>query len=769
MKKLFKWIAVTVALLILFFWFGFRYILSYSRAEYSGKVEIKGVRSKIEIDYDKMGVPQIWAKNRNDLYFALGWVHASERLFQMELIRRVAYGELSKIFGRRALKFDVLQRKLGFARKARKEIRNLKDEEMNWLESYCDGINSWIKNKSMMPPEFILLGFKPREWTPADVGATMIYQTFFAHYLMDHDRQYDTLINKLGKDVFKYFSKYKTWSPSTVPFEKGNFQSMVSLAYNMSYASNSWVASGEKSQSGKPLHESDPHLQINSIPGFWYIVGLHSLDGINVVGITTPSIPIVVMGHNADCSFAFTVASVDLIDYYKENLNPADSTSVLENGGYVKIQIARDSIKIKGEKKAFPLTLERTKLGVVIERNSNSVTTLKWAGFDFNLSRIFEAGFNLQTVKNFAEFRKCVTRLGALDVNWTYADKEGNIGYQLGAPIPIRNYVNTYAKLPAEDSNYYWKGYVKLDETPFAFNPKQGFLATSNNQIVGRNWKYKIPGFYDPYRIVRVTQLLKSKAKFSIEDFKKFQQDLISVKAERWKGILAQGAEELGESELARKISEWDGEMSVKSVPAGIFTLWWYYLVKEIFQDDLHSQWKLGRFLIEETLTDSVTSLIDNKITPDKKESLKEISADALDSVLTKFGKPPLGSINIHTLKHPLGVVSLLNFWLDLNRGPYPIGGDNSTIAADFNAFNPKTKKFEAVVGPSMRFLLDWSDVDSFLMIGNLGQSGNPFSKHYADFLPFMQKGKYWNIPFSKERIEERTESKLFLIPSRGN
>jgi len=765
MKKLFKWAVAIILLLLIIFWFGFRYILSYSRADYSGKIELTGIKNKVEIDYDKMGIPQIWAENKEDLYFALGWVHASERLFQMELIRRVAYGNLSEIFGRRALKFDITQRKIGFAKKAMEEINYLPESEKKWLSSYCRGINAWIESKAVLPPEFILLGFKPRRWKPADVGAAMIYQTFFAHYLMDHDRQYNLLMEKLGKDIFRLFDEFKEWSPATVPFEKQNFLSLVSLSYNMSYASNSWVVSGGRSTSGKPLHESDPHLQINSIPGFWYIVGLHSSDGLNIVGVTVPSIPVVVMGHNANCSFAFTVASVDLIDYYKEKINPDDSLSVLESNGYSNIKTLLDSIKIKGEEKPFVLKIEKTNLGRVIQRDSSSLITMKWAGFDFNVANILHAAFKLQKVTNFTDFRKDVTSMGALDVNWTYADRNGNIGYQLGAPVPIRNFRNTFVELPAEDSNYYWKGYLNPNETPYSFNPSQGYLATSNNQIVNKKWHYKIPGFYDPYRIVRVSQLLKSKKIFDIDDFKKFQQDLISVKAKRWKHILKQGALELGENSLAKEISRWNGTMATNNVPAGIFTIWWYYLIKEIFQDDLGKDWKLGRFLIEETLSDSVERLIDNKITAGKVESLPEVSANALDSVLTKFGKPPLGTINIHLLKHPLGVVSILNFWLNLNRGPYPIGGDNSTIAADFNAFNPITGKFEAVVGPSMRFLLDWSDVDSFLMIVNLGESGNPFSEHYDDFLPFMQQGKYWNVPFSREKVIQRAEDKFFLIP----
>ncbi len=764
MKKALKWIAGIIVLLILLVWFAGRFILSFSVATYDGSRKVNGLSRKVTIDYDSMAVPQIWASTDKDMYFALGWVHASERLFQMELIRRVATGTLSEIFGARALKFDVLQRKLGFARKAYKDIKNLDPRSLELLQSYCDGINEWVKQKTIMPPEFVILGLTPPKWEPKHIAAIMLYQTWFAHYLMDHDRQYTELLNKLGKDVFNLMHRYKNWSPSTVPFdEKNGLLAQVSLAYNMSFASNSWVAAPQKTLSGRPIHESDPHLQINSIPGFWYLVGLHSNEGTDVVGITAPSIPFVVMGHNRNAAYAFTVASVDLNDYYREKLNPNDSLSVLTQNGYEKIKITKDSILVKGWDKPYYLDIMKTSHGNVIEKDSASVLTLKWAGMDYDVSQIISAGFKLKDIRNFSDFRETVTSFGALDVNWTYSDKRNNIGYQLGAPIPIREFENTFKELPSEDPHYNWKGYVPFEETPFVFNPKQNFIATSNNQIVPPNWKYQIPGFYDPYRIVRVTELLKKAKRLTLPKAATIQQDLISVKALRWKSLLAKGAKILGENELADSVNNWNAEMSVKSMPAGVFTAWWYYLVEDIFQDDLGKDWPIGRFIAEEVLTDTVSSIIDNKFTKNRKETIGEISADALDSVLIKFGKPRLGDINVHKLIHPLGTVGLLNDWLDFNRGPYPIGGDNSTIAADFNAFNPKEKEFEAVIGPSMRFLLDWAKPDSFLIIVNLGESGNPFSQHYDDFLKLMQKGKYWTVPFSKEAVEKKTVSKFIL------
>ncbi len=765
MKKTVKWVSGIIVVLILLVWFVLRFVLSFSVATYDGSHTVGTLSGQVSIDYDSMAVPQIWAKTDKDMYFALGWTHASERLFQMELIRRVATGTLAEIFGDRALKFDILQRKIGFARKAYRDIENLDPRYKEYLQSYCDGINEWIRTKSILPPEFFILGFTPTKWKPKHVAAIMLYQTWFAHYLMDHDRQYTEMLNKLGKDVFQLMSRFKNWSPSTVPFdEKNGLLTQVSMAFNMSFASNSWAVAPAKTSSGKPIHESDPHLQINSIPGFWYLVGLHSYDdGTDVVGITVPSIPFVVMGHNRNVAFAFTVASVDLNDYYREKLNPEDSLSVLTANGYEKVQTVRDSIIVKGWDKPLYLTLLRTSHGSVIQKDSTSLLTLKWAGMDFDVSKIIESGFKLHNIRNFTDFRETVTSLGALDVNWTYSDKRGNIGYQLGAPIPIREFENTFQELPGENSKYEWKGYVPLEKTPFVLNPSQNFVATSNNQIVPPNWEYRIPGFYDPYRIVRETDLLRKANSLTLKGAAKIQQDLVSVKALRWKKLLAKGAELIGEKELADSIDNWDARMTINSMPAGVFTIWWYYLVKEIFQDDLGKDWAIGRFIVEETLSDTVSRIIDNKFTENHVETIDEISSLALDSVLIYFGKPKLKDISVHKLVHPLGTVGLLNAWLDFNRGPFSVAGDNSTIAANFNAYNKKEKEFEAVIGPSMRYLLDWAKPDSFLIIVNLGESGNPFSSHYDDFLSLMRSGKYWVVPITKAAVEKRTVSKFIL------
>jgi len=768
MKKWIFRIVVSVLILFILIWFGGKFYFSFSTADYSGDISVKGISEDIEIDIDSMGVPQIYAKNDRDLYFGLGWVHASERLFHMELIRRVAEGRLSELFGEKALKLDIFQRKIGFERKAKEEIQSMDNYTKDLLQAYCNGINSWIKYKDVLPPEFFVLGADAEEWTVNDVTTVMLYQTWYAHYLMDHDKEYNEMIEKFGPEMYNILSEFKNWSPATVFNSDDKSASLNPTNYLMSFASNSMVISPNRSASGYALHESDPHLQINTVPGFWYIVGLHSGDGTNIVGITVPSIPFVVMGHNKDIAFAFTVASVDLIDYFRWKVNPEDSTQILTSSGYQKIETINEEIKVK-DSEPYNLEIKITPRGPVTEQDSTGLISLWWSGFDFNTADIMKAGFRLQNAKNFEQFRNSVTSFGALDVNWTYSDSKGNIGYQLGSPIPIRNFENTYSILPGEDTSYYAKGYWDLSETPHVYNPKEGFAATCNNQILSEDSGKKIPGFYDPYRIVRAFELLKEKSKYSVEDIKRIQQDLISVKAKRWKSLFAEAAEILGEKELADQIKEWNCEMTLNSQLAAIFSLWWHELPRVIFSDEMGEHYEAGTRILEEVLSHPELSVIDDKVTKSKKETLSDVAAIALEKVLIEFGKPKYGEVNFQTLKHPLSVVKILDFYFNLNRGPFPIGGDNSTLNANIMGFNDENNSFDAIVGPSMRFILDWSDVDKFLMISNLGQSGNPFSPHYDDFLAFMQQGKYWNIPFNRDKILARTKNILKLRKFENN
>ncbi|MBN1347866.1 penicillin acylase family protein [candidate division KSB1 bacterium] len=766
MKKVIIRIGLIVLILALIAWFGGRWILSFSTATYSGKIELDGIRQPVEITFDSKGIPQIWAESDSDMYFALGWLHASERLFQMELVRRLAGGELSEIFGADLFQMDFQHRRIGFARKAKADLASLENPSLERLQRYCDGVNAWISYKSILPPEFIILGITPRSWKPLDCLSIAIYQTWFAHALMDHDLSYQKLMNAYGDELIPFLNEVKKWSPPTVHnhplsylFQNNRFP------LQMSEASNSWVVAPSKSTAGAALHASDPHLPINMIPCFWYIVGLHSNEGTDVLGVTIAGVPFVAMGHNGKIAYAFTVAALDIIDYYREQRHPDDSLQVLTPNGYQKMTIITENIRVKGEEQSRNASFMISPRGIVLEADSSSVLSLKWAGIDFAGGSLFSSAFSLHNADNFDDFRRAVTGLGALNVNWTYSDINGNIGYQLGAPIPIREYENTFMQLPGEDAKHDWKGYLELEQTPHAFNPKEGWLATCNNQIVSESRHSALPGFYDPYRIIRAKMHLTQKQQHAPHDFNRMQLDQISAIALRWKELMADGAAKLGEVDLEQRIRHWNGKMSVEEYLPGLFTFWGEFFNQQLFEDNLGADWGAGRTATDIILDHDIPAIIDDLTTADYEENLADISANALKLALVKYGTQVYGDVCQLKFSHLLSQAKVLDYWLNLNRGPFPVGGDNGALNANWRVYDSDKNRFDCIVGPSMRFIMDWSDVDGFTINTALGQSGNPFSPHYDDFLEMWRSGERWIVPFSKEKVYRRKANLLVLTP----
>ena len=722
MRKI-AWILLLLVMIGAGLWFAGRFYFRGSVAQHDGEVAAQ-VDAPVEITFDAKGVPQVWAKTDADAFFGIGWLHASDRLFQMELVRRLARGELSEVFGEAAFETDVHQRRIGFARLAK--IKSPSPRSRALMQRYVDGINTWISRADVLPPEFVLLRFHPRPWTVEDCLAISAYQTWFSHELMDQDRRYQAVIEKLGLPATALAHAGHPWSPPTVP------------DLRITGGSNSWAVAPARSATGAALHASDPHLSIDQAPGLWYLAGLHSEEGLDVVGVTYGGAPFVVMGHNADIAFSFTVSSVDLIDYYDDS--PAGA-------------VIREEVRVKGEDRPRVVEVKRGRRGVMLD----SKTSLHWAGFDFAPADTIESAIALQKAKTFDDFRRAVTGFGALDANWIYSDRAGNIGYQLGAPIPIRGY-DTYVRQRADDA-FAWRGYRALEETPHALNPPQGFLASCNNQVVSKSWPYEIPGFYDPYRITRATALLQ-RGRITTEDMRRMQLDLVSGLALRWKALAAAGATG-AEAELLR---QWDGRMAPDSKAAALFAAWWRMMPRAVFEDELGAEWDLGRVLLDEALT--ANTAVDDRRTP-RVETAAEISARAMRDAVAVAGGRTWGEACKLEVRHPLARVKVLDRWLDLNRGPLPGTGDPGSLNANFFSFDRDDNSFRSRVGPSMRFVLDWSDLDAFTLTGALGQSGNPLSPHYDDFLEMTQRGEAWTVPFTKAKVYARKASLLRFVPVR--
>jgi penicillin amidase len=753
-------VVVALAALAAAVWFGGRSWLAGSVATYSGEVQLPGLEQRVEVSFDARGVPRVRAQSNADLFHAIGYLQASERLFQMELVRRLSAGELAEIFGEAAYESDVRQRRLGFARRAKADAADLGPEAGRLLQAFVDGINAWIETASPLPPEFVLLRFRPRAWTVEDCLAVAIYQTWFSHELMASDEAYETLLREAGPWIRETLEAPYPWSPPTVRGPLGD----EAFPLRASQASNSWAIAPERSASGRAIHAADPHLAVNRAPGLWYLAALHSAEGLEAVGVMQPGLPLVVMGHNGRVSWAFTVASLDIVDTWEEEIVDGTPPMVLTRDGPVEVESFTESIRVKGEQAPRTITVEMSPRGPIIEREPGRGVALHWAGFDRSVAEMVEAGIELMTVTEFDGFRRAVTRFGALDANWIYSDSEGNIGYQLGVPIPLREFGDSFARQDGTSATSPWLGYVPLDETPHVLNPAEGWVATCNNQVVGPEWPYPMPGFYDPYRITRAAELLEETAEWSQDAAEAMQLDLVSGRAARWKQLAAESALRADLGDVAARLRAWDGTMSPDSVEAAIFATWWQTTGKGLFHDELGDDWKAARPIEEQVLSGLAPRLVDDRRTPEVETMLDVTSLSMAAAVALTNGRT-YGEISTLRVSHPLSRVRLLDAWLGLSRGPVPMGGDLGSLAANFNRFDEEAGTFSTGVGPSMRFVLDWADVDAFTISVAFGQSGNPFSPHYGDFFLPSLRGERWNVPISEEAQKRSETLRLGLVP----
>ena len=590
--------------------------------------------------------------------------------------------------------------------------------------------------------------------------AIAYYQTWYSQSLMDQDKENHFLTAKLGQGIDSILNSVDHWAPSTVYTEETSPIAYFKTPFSMSIGSNSWAVRPENSVSGHAMMASDPHLDLNRAPAFWYIAGLHSEEGTNFIGVTVPGLMAGLMGHNDSTSMAFTIAAIDLADFYEEKRDPKDSTYVLRKNGHEKIKTITEKIFIRDEQ-PVDISIQSTSFGLVVEKTDSTLKTMHWAGFDFNIGKLMPAVFNLSKIKNVADFRKTVTGLGALNVNWIYSDRSGNIAYQLGAPVPKRAY-DSKRLLPA-DSAYTYTEYFPLDETPFLLNPKEGWLANSNNKVVSEKWPHSVPGYYDHYRIERARSLLNAKPKFDRKDFLEMQMDNISGLALKHKDLITSGAKKLGDSELEQAFSEWNGNIVRNDKRSVIFRYWWHFLPKALYEDQLGDKYEMAEHFVEKTIENDLTKIIDDTRT-ENVESIEDISANALKVALKYSSK---SNVTTHTIGHPLGGIKLFDYWFNLNRGPFASDSDIGSLNQGIYKFNKESEEFDLMAGPSMRYVIDWSDMDNFSIIMSLGQSGNPFSPHYDDFLEIWQEGKEWIVPISKTKVYAKKKSILTLIPKR--
>ncbi len=758
---------------VLFFLFlSFRFSLPKER----GEVTLGGLTSAVRVVRDRFGVPHVFASTDQDLFFAVGYIHAQDRMWQMESFRRAGFGRLSEIFGSQTLEQDRYLRNLGFREAALRDYENLSVDIKQALVAYCNGVNAWMSARKLdWPPEFLLLRYRPEPWGVLDslVLKEVLALTLCTDYSSELVR--GRLAKKFGlkkalqileEDVEGIAVEEMAHGPAV-----GQLASLSLAA--APHGSNNWVVAGSRTESGRPLLANDPHLEI-TLPPIWYEIHLNS-PGFDVVGVSFPGEPLVLIGHNAAIAWGVTNSGADVQDLYIEKLNDSRD-SYFDGDSWKPLLKKEESIKVRGRKEPEKTVILATVRGPIlssVEAEAGTFFSLRWETREGG--RIFESLYLLNRARNWEEFCRALELWDVPSQNFVYADVAGNIGYYLSGRIPLRSKAAALFPVPGWEKTNQWTGYLEEKKKPQALNPASGYIITANNKIVPDDYPFYVSCDFDvPFRARRIEELILSRAKHSVDSFRLIQNDVYSKQAELFLPYI-RGLQPA--SQKARQacdlLSRWNGKMSA-GPEAALFSVFMNVLQEQVFEDELgdglRDFWRLFKRKqagLLRLLDDPDSSWFDRQETSER-ENRDDIFMVSLEKACAwlekKYGPPDKWDWRrIHGLKlrHALGRVPIFFFF---NRGPFLLDGDSFCIRASFSGGLPED--FATTGGPSFRQIIDLADFRKSVSVLMSGQSGHFLSRHYDDQTSLWLKGEYRPMLFFRQDIEANAEAVLVLRPS---
>lgn len=762
--------------------------LNASIAPTDGEQVLSGLHSPVQITFDSLGLPQIWAETELDAVRTIGWLHAAQRTFQTDLTRRLATGRLSELLGPTTLEMDKWQRRVGHTQLAKQWTDSLSAGARSLLEAYCQGINERIMTAPALPFEYWLLsaGFAPM--TVEEVIVILSFQTWFSDALQNNDEFFKDLHEKLTEEqIAELVSAYPHYAPATVqpqlgieneyvgtedsnPFRKALALSVIEAgpaAFGMTLASNGWVVGPQKSASGRAMLASDPHLMLERLPAPWYYLSVHIQEtNTHASGVTMPGLPFIIMGHNRTASWAFTVGGIDVTDYYSEQLHPDTDSLVRGPDGWEHLSLEVHEIPVADDTPRV-YQVWRSSRGPLIERDTiaRSAYSVHWAGYDLPLDQAAEAGLQLLTVRDFGSFRRIVTTLGALDAHWMYADSSGTIGYQLGTPIALRTEPFSNGPLEGWNPNHHWAGFVPLQQTPHEVNPERGWIASANNCPAHPD-SMTLHGNFAVDRIRRISHLLDSSEQTTPSDMHQFQMDLVDLGLLDWRDEVARLLLVRGDTARAALVAAWDGRVTADSRVVALITNFMYYLESALFEDELGELChRIKRPWLEAVYADSASSFFDNTRTPDIVETREDIARIAAGRAALRTPDTTWSALHRFRMDHPMARVPVIGSLLGLSWGPTGWKGSPGCLNASFFRRNSDSS-FVSIVGPSWRFVIDFANIDSAAMVIPAGNSGNPMSPFFMNLQQGWVEGAMWTVPTSEEVVRERSIGTVRLIPA---
>lgn len=749
-----------------------------------GELSVPGLHATVTVYRDAAGIPHIVAANAHDLFFAQGFVHAQDRLWAMESGRRAAHGTLSEVIGERGVKNDTLMRILGLTEAAEADWQSLDAETQAALQAYADGVNAFLAQAGgRLPLELRILGLNPQPWTPVD---SLAFGKLVS-WGLSNNYQDELIIAKLAAalpwtDVLTLLPEYP--GPDVIPTAEESaaleqsvaalldlardWQAVVPMA-RPDQGSNAWVVGGSHTATGKPLLAGDPH-QALTMPNLWYEVGLHSEDGLyDVVGASIPGLPGIEIGHNAHIAWAVTNARPDVQDLFIETLS-ADGTQYLFQGEWRPLSLRQEVISVKGGE-PITLTVRATHHGPLVTDatpEAGQPMALRWTGIDQGRP-LAQAILQLNRARNWDEFRSAVALWELPGMNFVYADTEGNIGYQMSGAVPIRASNDVFGLRPVDgaDGAHEWVGFVPFAELPSALNPRGDFFASANNRPAGKDYPHFLSHYYQPpYRVALIGETIQRLRGGTVDDFAALQLDRRSAINHQLAQALVATATPTGEAEKTALalLAAWDGVMSPDSQAAALSEAALRHLIRQALAPRLDAATTESYLNLMGYPYMFVQALLDDPNHAWWHGRREDILSAALRAAVAELGSDPKGwtwgAIHAYTASHPLGSIGPLR--PIFNRGPYPVGGNWNTVNS--GGYYPD-RPYAMALGPAYRIIADTADWDASVAIMPGGQSGHPFSPHYADQIEPWLRGEYHPLPFSRQAITAAARHTLVLRP----
>lgn len=776
--------------------------LTSQKPQYSGSIQFKGIQEKVSVVFDFYGIPHIYAANEEDAYFALGYVHAQDRLFQMEMIRRVATGTLGEIFGKEFISIDHFFKTLCLEEQADSSAKlylsGISQAYQRAAYSYLNGINSFIE-KGRTPVEFTMLSIPKKKFTPRDIYLATGYMAFNFAMGFRTDPLMSIIREKLGD---KYLNNLATaYVPGTllnlnyhadstgiqIPVQNTVSAILEKLPVPPFVGSNGWVLSPRLSRSGKVLFANDTHIGFAQ-PSVWYEAHIE-YPGFSFYGNHLAGFPFAPVGHNHFCSVGLTMFENDDVDFYSERIKKDDKHKVWENNQWVPLKILEKTVKVKGQAD-HKLIVRISHHGPLVQGVmpewkfiTKDAVSVYWTYLKFP-SNLVQCTYHLNHAGSMDEAREVAAQITSPGLNIMYGDSTGNIAWWAAAKLLKRaEGVNPVVLLDGVSGKQDVKGFYDFKDNPQSENPPAGFVYSANGQPDSVNGKF-YPGYYVPDdRATRITQLLTDKNIYSIEDMQRINIDAVSSSAPAiTKIILEQVSKSLVNKtqtyyDAYNVLLDWNGDHQLLDVGPTIYYKLIYWVLAYSMKDEIGTS-NFNAFLKTHVMKNTVPKLIadansvwwNNVHTKKIKETRSLIFNEAFDKTIndlvaqlgTNVNKWEWGKVHFLEETHPIGMKKPFN--LMFNVGPNAVPGGNevlNNIGFDLN----EKGIYKSSFGPAMRIVLDFADIENSKSVLPTGQSGNMMSHYYNDQTVMYNTGKLRKQKMNRKEILGNKNGTLIFQP----